>query len=696
MALICQGPCAPRLCPAGAYVSSVQLAAFVEKFRALTLERLVRLNQLFMHWREAPQDATCLRDMQRELHNLKGEAKLMNFGNVAEVVHRIEDHLAAAPPPGQLRSDLDSRILAGFDLLGAMVTQDGGDDLTGRWQAYVAHPPAGEESASHASPWSGDTGRLALRSAQVQSRRSRRVDMQKLEAVADITGDLLLAQGRLTQSIKKLHSMLAPEPQSQMAMTLGQARKWLGQQQTAIENLEATVRDLRLVPLRTLVDTFERTMQDLAYEQGKQVRLIQSNTGVGIDSDVLERLGEPLLQLLCNGVVHGIEAANVRGAQGKPPQGALRVTVRPGASVVDIDVSDDGAGVSLSKVTEVAVRQQLMTLEDVQHLSEESILELIFQPGFTTRTKISDVAGRGVGLDAVRARVSQLGGTVHVHSARGQGTTFTLSVPTSTLWVRVLLVRWESQYFAIPADAIVKVVRLEANVGGQNTLLVRDVHVVMAGLGGILGLAQSPEEALTAIVIRHEKRACALRVHQVMGERQVVQRRLDPTLAHMPYHSGTVTLENGSRAGLLNVPQLLDDLRHAKANPGRQPLVLVADDSDLVRQKMATLLQNAGFRVVQASDGLAALRLLEHERPDVVLSDLEMPHLDGLGLLAAIRRQPDMQYLPLVIVSAKETHQLQSQARALGASGYFNKTHLQEAALTELLQRLTGSMAEGV
>ena len=285
-------------------MSSAQLGAFVEKFRALTLERLVRLNQLFMHWHDHPQDATCLRDMQRELHNLKGEAKLMNFGNVAEVVHRIEDLLVAAPPPGALRSDLDSRILIGFDLLGALVTQDTGDDLATRWQTYVAIQPSGEESGVHPSPWSGDTGRLALRSAHVQSRRSRRVDMQKLDAVADITGDLLLAQGRLTQSIKKLQTLLPQEAQTALAATLEQARRWLTQQQNAIENLEATVRDLRLVPLRTLVDTFERTMQDVAYEQGKQVRLNQDNTGVGIDSDVLERLGEPILQLLVNSVVH--------------------------------------------------------------------------------------------------------------------------------------------------------------------------------------------------------------------------------------------------------------------------------------------------------------------------------------------------------------------------------------------------------
>ena len=157
-----------------------------------------------------------------------------------------------------------------------------------------------------------------------------------------------------------------------------------------------------------------------------------------------------------------------------------------------------------------------------------------------------------------------------------------------------------------------------------------------------------------------------------------------------------MTLENGARAGLLNVPQMLDDLRHPKASISRQPLILVADDSDLVREKMATLLQHAGFRVVQASDGLAALRALERERPDAVLSDLEMPHLDGLGLLAAIRRQADLQHLPLIIISAKETDELQAQARALGASGYFNKAHLQEAALTDLIRRLTGIHGEGV
>ena len=264
------------------------------------------------------------------------------------------------------------------------------------------------------------------------------------------------------------------------------------------------------------------------------------------------------------------------------------------------------------------------------------------------------------------------------------------------LWVRALLVRWDQQYFAIPADAISKVARLDAQSSQKATLQVRDNAVTMVGLGGILGLMPSTEEAPVAIVVRHEKRACALRVHQVMGERQVVQRRLDPSQAHMPYHSGTVTLENGARAGLLNMTQLLDDLRHTKPGPTHPPLVLVADDSELVRDKMLALLQGAGFRVVQASDGLAALRQLEHERPDVVVSDLEMPHLDGLGLLAAIRRQPDLQHLPFVIVSAKESPELQAQAQALRVNGYFNKAHLQEAGLTELIRRLAGVSPEGV
>ena len=669
-------------------MSSAPLAAFVEKFHALTLERLVRLNQSFIQWHEDPEDPSGLRDMQRELHTLKGEAKLMNAGNVAEVVHRIEDHLAAAPPPGQQRSELDSAILAGFDLLGALVTQEGSDALTARWQAYVAKPVPGTEPVANVSPWSEDTGRLALRSAQVQSRRSRRVDMQKLDAVADITGDLLLTHGRLTQSIRKIQALL-PQAEANMATCLDQARKWLTQQQTAIESLEATVRDLRLVPLRTLVDTFERTMQDLAYEQGKQVRLVQDNTGVGIDSDVLERLGDPILQLLCNGVVHGIEPASVRQKAGKAPQGVLQVAVRPGASVVDIDVSDDGAGVQLARVVEVAVQNQLVDASDAQLLADDALLELIFQPGFTTRNKVSDVAGRGVGLDAVRAQVGQLGGTVHVRSFRGSGTIFTISVPTTMLWVRALLVRWDQQYFAIPADAVAKVVRLEPQAKSKNTLLVRDTPVNMVGLGYMLGLPASGDEALVAVIVRHEKRACALRVHQVMGERQVVQRRLEPNHAHMPYHSGTATLENGSRAGLLNIPQLLDDLRHTKTPASRQPLVLVADDSELVRERVAAMLQRAGFRVTQANDGIAALRQVERERPDAILSDLEMPHLDGLGLLAAIRRQPDLQHLPLVIISAKETPELQAQARALGASGYFNKAAMQEAALNDLLRHLT-------
>ena len=303
----------------------------------------------------------------------------MNFGNVAEVVHRIEDLLVTAPPPGALRSDLDSRILAGFDLLGALVTQDTGEDLAIRWQTYVAKPPSGEESGVHPSPWSGDTGRLALRSAHVQRpplppRRHAKTRCGGRHHRRSIAGP-----GAPDPELKKAPVPIAPRgadglgghPSTRPASGSSNSK-------TPLKISRPPCAICAWCPCAPWSIPSSAPCKTWPTSKASKCVWAKTTPVVGIDSDVLERLGEPILQLLVNSVVHGIESPAHRIAHGKPAQGALRVAVRPGASVVDIDVSDDGAGVQLGRVTEVAIARKLVEVGEAQHLSDEALLELVF------------------------------------------------------------------------------------------------------------------------------------------------------------------------------------------------------------------------------------------------------------------------------------------------------------------------------
>lgn len=466
---------------------------------------------------------------------------------------------------------------------------------------------------------------------------------------------------------------------------------------------------LRMVPIGTLTTRLERVVRVTAENLGKQIDFALEGDSVALDRPILDELGDALLHLLRNAVDHGVEKPDARRAAGKPPR--ARVVVRAaydGAHAI-VQVMDDGRGLDLEALRAVARREGYATGDELAAMTERDLHGLIFRPKFSTAHAISEVSGRGVGLDVVKEKIQQLNGTVHVESAAGRGAMFTVRLPLTLAVARVLLVRAGQQIFALPATAIARVLRLdrediESDGGERRIKLEGDaynaVHLLKA-----LGMPEHADEhaqRLSALILNAEW-PTAIIVDQFLEARDVVVTMLTGHLRRVRGLSGATVLGDGQVVIILNPEDLVEhaasagsataDARPAAALERDTALrILVVDDSLSVRQVLASLVRRQGWTALLARDGLEALETLQRESQpvDVIFSDVEMPRMDGYELASAVRADAKMRQIPLVFITSRAGEKHRRRGFEVGASGYLVKP-FDEHALLELIERLVGA-----
>jgi chemotaxis protein histidine kinase CheA/CheY-like chemotaxis protein len=448
-----------------------------------------------------------------------------------------------------------------------------------------------------------------------------------------------------------------------------------------------------------LFERFPRAARDLAVTQAKRLRVDVRDAEVYVDGRVLERLGEPLLHIVRNAIDHGVELPAEREAAGKSPTATLRLHAEQVASSIQVTIEDDGRGVDLVAVRARALQQGLISEEQVGLLSTDHLMSLIFRPGFSTRQTATDVSGRGVGLDAVARTLADLNGTVRVKSEPGKGTKFILTVPGSLLLKPVLVARVGEQEFAVSAQRVERVVRLVGasveNVGSRRVVRVDDQRIPLADLGPTLGVASDTSDAeRSALVLSSSGRSAAFVVDAVLGQKHVLQRPTGMFIAGHSLLEGVAITEAGNAVLLLSPDRLIDLLdQHrsvhvAQATEHRpRHSVLVVDDSEVTRELIASILRNEGLDVVEAVNGRDALDRLRANRPAVVVSDLEMPLLDGFGLLGEIRRTQEFADLPVIMFTTRGSESDKKRGAQLGASAYLVKGNFDENELIATVRR---------
>ncbi|MEO0456608.1 MAG: hybrid sensor histidine kinase/response regulator [Cyanobacteria bacterium P01_A01_bin.114] len=524
------------------------------------------------------------------------------------------------------------------------------------------------------------------------------------------------------------------EATGDMKFSLQEIKQATGDLNRTAKELQVSVTRARMRPLSDVVKQFPRLVRDLSVQYGKQVDFQVHGSGTLIDRYILENLRDPLMHLLHNAFGHGIELPEDRQAVGKSPQGRIEIWATHRGNQTLISIQDDGAGINLGKVRERALKMGIdQALLD--EIDEAELLGLIFEPGFSTATQVTDLSGRGVGMDVVRTNLAEVRGDIKVNTRPGEGTTFTISVPFTLSTIRALLIEVGSIRLAFPTDGIQEVVRLKSHqihsAPGQDTLNWEGLSVPLIRLDRWLSfncprrVAYSSAQAVItepiALIVRQEGELKAIYVDRFWGEREIVIRQVENVIGLPPGFIGSTILEDGQALPLADALKLLDwiTLRSAGDLPSlsssvneaapsspdngasilspapigqSEPLsVLVVDDSINARRFLAKTLEKGGYRVEQAKDGQEAVeKLLQGLPVQAVLCDIEMPRLDGYDFLAEIKPNPKFKALPVIMLTSRSGDKHRQLALRLGASAYFTKPY-QDHELLDALEQLVHS-----
>ena len=447
------------------------------------------------------------------------------------------------------------------------------------------------------------------------------------------------------------------------------------------DNLLHDVKEMQLMPFASLLEIFPRFTREFARDQGKQVELVFHGGEIEIDRRILDEMKDPLMHLLRNCIDHGIEQPAIRQGKGKPPQGTITVAIaQQDGGKIEILVADDGAGIDTAKVKAAALKLNLVSAEEAEKLSEQEAQALAFQSGISTSQIITDISGRGLGLAIVREKVERLGGVVALESgsvgmtndggAQDTGTSFRITLPLMLATFRGVLVRAGAHYFVIPALSVERATRADQQdiqtVENRTTIALDGQAVALVSLSDVLELprqssaADTPEKT-TVVILGTGSQRVAFHVDEILGEQEVLVKALGRQLARVRNVAGASVLGTGQVVAVLNVPDLLKSAVKQVAPPPvaaethgmvAKQSILVVEDSITSRALLKNILESAGYRITTAVDGVDAYTTLKTGTFDLIVSDVEMPRMDGFDLTAKVRADKQLAELPVVLVTA--------------------------------------------
>lgn len=464
---------------------------------------------------------------------------------------------------------------------------------------------------------------------------------------------------------------------------------------------------MRMIPLSTIFDPLHRIVRDIAKAQGKDVELVIEGGDIELDKKMCDRLGDPLLHMLRNAVDHGIESSGERQAAGKPERGTIRLFAGYDAGSVLIEISDDGKGISLEKIKEKALRKKLYNEGELDAVTDTALMDLIFQPGFSTSAIITDVSGRGVGMDVVKRNiVEDLRGAIGIKTGEGEGTTFSLRLPLTLAVMRVLLIGAGGTVLAVAAHYISEIIRVPESeliqVVDKKAVRLREEFIPVAAVTRLLGLPggeqKEPEDRL--IVIVHTGREkLGLIADTLIDEEDMVIKPLPAHMKNVQLVSGVTISGRNEIINVLHVPALMKaarDVREARrvaATPAAETKtvhILVVDDSLNTREIEKSILESYGYRVTMAGDGVEALEKTREATYDLVITDVEMPRLDGFSLTERLRKDETYKNVPIIIVTSREKEEDKRRGIMVGADAYIIKGAFDQSNLLETIQNLVG------
>jgi two-component system, chemotaxis family, sensor histidine kinase and response regulator WspE len=701
----------------------------------------------------------------RAAHSLKGAASTVGLEVAVRVAHAMEDMFVAAQQ-GRLtltQSHIDV-MLDGVDLLtriatadeenpqpqsrdnpevdaflsalqraatttGALPARENVPGTVAAAPAAAAHPATGPAADGHEH-----SARVLRVTADSLNRLlglagESLVESRRFKPFADLLLQLKWRQNDARRTLDRLREMVSanisgPELEAAVAAArsdLVERERMLSERLVDFEQFDRRstnlshrlydeARAIRMRPFGDGVEAFPRLVRDVARSLGKEARLEIAGEDTQVDRDIVVTLEAPLGHLLRNAVDHGLESPEERLAAGKPAVGTVTLDARHSGGALQVTVSDDGRGIDPERLRRAIVARRLSSEDTAANLTDAELLEFLFLPGFSLKETVTDLSGRGVGLDVVRDMVKQVRGTVRVSSQAGHGTRFQMILPVTLSIVRTLLVGIGGEPYAFPLAAIDRVLKVPAStlqmVEGRQHVQLDDRSIGLITAHQIFELdapSQTADEVLV-VVIGDARHTYGVIVDQFLGEQELVVQPLDPQLGKIKDISAAALMEDGSPVLIVDIEDLIRSVekivaggRVEKVHAGgsantrkAQKRVLVVDDSLTVRELERKLLANHGYEVDVAVDGMDGWNAVRTGRFDLVITDIDMPRIDGIELVTLINRDPHLKSLPVIVVSYKDREEDRRRGLEAGASHYLTKSSFHDESLVQAVADLIG------
>jgi two-component system sensor histidine kinase and response regulator WspE len=726
-----------------------------------------------LKWEQGHDATEHLRELMRAAHSLKGAARIVGRKAAVRIAHAMEDCFVAAQKQKSTPSEaLTNTLLAGIDLINriAQVSDEALEDWEAEGQKEIetfvtsisslasafgegqaptgpafpyseVHQPIAAEPPHRALEPLDDLRRSALHPDRVL-----RVTTENLDRLMGLAGEALVTsrwldifaadmlrlkrlQLQLGQGLEGLRGFLPPASLDERTVgrlnelrdLAADGRLSMAERLTDLElfdrrfegfssRLYHGVLDCRMRPFSDGIQGFHRMVRDVARSLGKTARLEIQGDATPVDRDILERLKAPLDHLVRNSLDHGIESPTERRGRGKPEEGTVQLQACHHAGMLLISVGDDGCGVDPEAVRKAVVQRRLTTPETTQGMTDSELFEFLFLPGFTLKESVSEISGRGVGLDVVQTMIKEVGGRVSISSRSGQGTRFQLELPLTLSVARTLLVEIGGEPFAFPLARIDKALklpreRIESLQGRQHFTLVEE-QIGLVAAHQAMDLEDSPPSGgdVSIIVIGDKRARYGLVIDRFLGERELVVRSLDPRIGKLKNISSAALMPDGSPVLIVDVDDLTRSIENlvsgqhlvrvgtgASADTVRTPKrVLVVDDSLTVRELERKLLGSRGYAVDVAVDGMDGWNAVRTGHYDLAVTDVDMPRLDGIELLKLIRKDSRLKSLPVIIVSYKDRQEDRRRGLEAGADYYLTKASFHDETLLKVVADLVG------
>jgi len=754
------------------------IKTFIPKFVDENRDRIQKLNRAILAFEKDAPNLELLKEIMREVHTLKGTARMMGFVDIVTLSHKVEDMFVKVKE-GDLQSTkgLYDIVFQALDMIANMVESKlkdvrsttnveemcsrlevvlrasglpGKEEVSQRKADEVVSEIAESKIVENKPPSVlpvEPEGKGAASEVNIpqEGKKTIRIGLDKIEALYNHLVELIMTQmtfrqryedmtklnqyakqlktikaetgadlGSHESNNKKLHQIITRYNRVE-DLFLREITRHADAYEADVVKLDAVtegirqqVMSMRMQPISTIFDLATRLVRDLSRQFNKEVDLVVSGTDVELDNNIIEILKAPLIHLLRNAIDHGIEEPSLRTSLGKKEAGVIALSAKQEGGDVLITVEDDGKGIDKERVKETAIHKGLLSEEEAKKVSDEEIYEIITKPGFSTSKIITDTSGRGVGMDVVKTVVDRLNGSLILESTKGHGARFILKVPATIALINVLILRVGNMTLAVPSAGVNSAVHIIgkdiSTLEGKASAFIEGQTIPLIHMSDIFMLAKeerSRDERVPIIISRSDRGKIGFIVSEFLYEKEIVFQEFKGYLKRPRYFSGVATLGTGEIVLILNIQELVKARDLSGVSPitevskGVKPQVkknaiLVAEDSMITAELEKNILVNAGYEVDVAIDGIDAMDKLHGKKYDLLVTDIDMPRMDGFELTSKVRADKRLKDLPVIVVTVREKVEDKRKGIEVGADAYILKKEFDQSNLLNTIKRLIG------